>query len=464
MIGAAVRRRPLWILIALFAISIPAVTPRIYAADEIQYFSWLRSITFDHDASFDNEYRMFAASGTTGDPLFRDTFLALTNENGRRPSFATIGPAVLWSPAYALGHLTARLTGAPADGFSQPYISAVAYASAWYGFLAVLLSRAFVGKVLGDGWLPAVAIWLGTPLLFYMYVAPGFAHACSAFAVSLLLWTWLRVRRQWTPAGAAALAACGALVAMMREQDAILLLGPAVDFVRTTIRRSVDARAARPPLSGLLRTAVVAAVVFLVVYSPQIAAYEVLNGHFGPTYLVLRKMTWTSPHFLQVAFSPEHGLFFWTPLAAVSVVGLARLLFGVDRGHDRRWIAALALLMIVLQIYISGCVESWTVAGAFGQRRFVAITPLLTLGLAATRPSRPRTPPGAFWMLLLAAGIWWNVGLMAQFGLHTMDRQALSIRQNAWVTFVDLPRQAPRLIWRYLTNRQSFYGLPYDGR
>ena len=38
--------------------------------------------------------------------------------------------------------------------------------------------------------------------------------------------------------------------------------------------------------------------------------------------------------------------------------------------------------MVALQVYIGGSVESWTVAGAFGQRRFVALTPLLVIGLA----------------------------------------------------------------------------------
>ena len=52
------------------------------------------------------------------------------------------------------------------------------------------------------------------------------------------------------------------------------------------------------------------------------------------------------------------------------------------RRHVRR-IGWCALLMVALQIYVSGSVESWTVAGAFGQRRFVALTILLTIGLAA---------------------------------------------------------------------------------
>ena len=121
----------------------------------------------------------------------------------------------------------------------------------------------------------------------------------------------------------------------------------------------------------------------------------------------------------------------------------------------------LALLMVVLQIYISGSVESWTVAGSFGQRRLVALTPLLVLGVAAlAQASRARPAPRAALVIALTLCVWWNLGLMAQFGLHTMDRQRLTPRDNARQTFLELPRSLPSLVWRYLFHRESFFGLP----
>ena len=58
--------------------------------------------------------------------------------------------------------------------------------------------------------------------------------------------------------------------------------------------------------------------------------------------------------------------------------------------------------------------------------------------------------------------IWWNLGLMAQFGTNTMDRQRLSLPSNAWRTFVELPREGPALVWQYLTNRGAFYGRSHQ--
>ena len=229
----ALSRRELLLLACAFVLSLPAVTPRIYASDEIQYFSYLRSLWFDHDVSFENEYQYFYGLNIGRGEGFHATFLEQYTDAGRRPSFATIGSAILWSPFYAAADLMTRVAGGPADGFSRPYVSAVAYGSAFYGFAAILLSIAAARRIAGPGLLAGIVIWLGTPLLFYMYVSPPYSHACSAFAVALFVTIWLHVREEWSVSGAIALGLSGALMAMVREQDAFLALGPAVDFVAT---------------------------------------------------------------------------------------------------------------------------------------------------------------------------------------------------------------------------------------
>lgn len=470
-----------WLLVLVFLVSLPAVTTRINASDEIQFFSWLHSWTFDRDVDFDNEYRYFYDAGPGRNPGFVATFLEDTNEAGRRPNFAPIGSAVLWLPFYAAGHVAAGLSGVTTDGFSPPYIAAIAYGSAVYGLLAVLLSAGIARRLVGrSGVSAAVVVWLGTPLLFYMYLAPGFAHACSAFAVALFLWVWLRVRDRWSVSGMVALGLAGALLPMVREQDAFFLAGPAIDFCRWAWRHTRPTPAPAPgganAWTPVAIRAVVGTVICISAYTPQLAAYRALNGHPSPTETVARKMNWASPHFFDVLLSAEHGLLFWTPLILFSFGGLFWLALRRPRADgsrptapavgavapgDVRWIAGLMVLMCLLQVYVSGSVESWTVAGAFGQRRFVALTPLLTVGLAALLPP-PGSRPARLWVtgLLGAILIWWNLGLMAQFGLHLMDRQRLSPRENAYTTFVTLPRLAPSILVRYFSNRESLYGLP----
>jgi hypothetical protein len=441
-------RRELLALVAAFVLSLPAVTPRIYASDEIQYFSYLRSLWFDRDVSFENEYRHFFEQNIGRGEGFHATFLEQYTDAGRRPSFATIGSAVLWSPFYLAGDAIARLSGAPADGFSRPYVGAVAYGSAVYGFVAVLLSIAAARRLVGAGLLAGVLVLIGTPLLFYMYVSPPYSHACSAFAVALFVTVWLRVREAWTAGGAIALGLAGALMAMVREQDAILAVGPALDLTMHAVR------------SGRIGASMLAAAsggaAFVVGLLPQLLAYKALNGHYGPSRLVTRKMTWTAPHALEVLLSPNHGFFIWTPLAAIAIAGLVLLAFR-GRGGARR-IAACGLLMVAVQVYVSGSVESWTVAGAFGQRRFVALTVLLTIGLAACLQAVPRTALRPAAGIALAISVWWNVALIAAFGTGLMSRQRLEPQRNAYTAFVTVPTMLPDLVYRYLFDRQSFYG------
>jgi hypothetical protein len=90
----------------------------------------------------------------------------------------------------------------------------------------------------------------------------------------------------------------------------------------------------------------------------------------------------------------------------------------------------------------------------------VALTPLFAVGLAALEASVRGRARSLALAAVLGFCVWWNIGLMAQFGLHLMDRQRLSPRENARITFLELPRMAPAVAWRYLTDRESFFGLP----
>ncbi len=467
----------LW-LVLLFVVSLAAVTSRIYASDEIQYFAFLRSLWFDHDLSFENEYRYFYDHGIARSAGFHETFLERTTETGLRINFGTIGSALLWAPFYALADIVARASKAfgravDIDGFSQLYIAAVCYGSALYGFLAVLLSRAAANRLVAESGPAALAIWLGTPLAFYMYIAAPMAHACSAFVVSAFVLTWLIVRERWSTRGVIALGGLAALMAMVREQDAFFVVGPAVDFIWTVGRRWRDqGEATGVPVPRLMWSAAAGVAAFALVYLPQAISYIVLNGRIGPSGLVARKMNWMAPYGWRVLASVEHGLFFWTPMAALAVIGLGCLVYhrpptgavasgpaaarGRGRG-DQVIVGACFLIMLALQVYAAGSVESWTVAGAFGQRRFVGSSVVLTIGLAALWNAVRPGPLRVALKIAVVLCVWWNVGLMAQFGGGLMDRQRLDLGRNAYNTFVVVPLRLPELTYRYLFDRSSFY-------
>jgi hypothetical protein len=436
----------------VFLLSLPLVTARLRGADEIEYFSYLRSLVFDHDVELGNEYQHFYERDPIGLQGFKATFLDLREPaTGAHINFAPVGSAILWAPSYLVAHAcvsVARGFGASvaADGYSRPYVAATCLASALLGFLGLLLTRdaliRYDQRSDATATLAVLACWLATPLVYYMTVAPGFAHATSVFAVALLVWLSLRVLargeaslRDWALLGASV-----GLAALVYEKDALFVVVPAGVLLRVSSQRGLRAIG----LGG-----VTAAVTSLLVFAPQFLVYRALNGSFGPSHMVARKMSYSSPHFSEVLLDPAHGLFFWTPILVLASLGLVASL--VVR---RDLVSLLFTAALVLQAWINGSLESWSQAGAFGSRRFVSVTPVFAFGLAAVLAwllPRIGRVGGA---LLVGVFCWWNVSLMVQFGLKLMDRQRLEWPKVAVQQFTSVPARLGRTAYLYLVDRE----------
>jgi hypothetical protein len=472
------RDKPLLALLALFVVFAPLVTQRIYASDEIQYFAYTHSLFFDGDLDFGNEYLYFYESDREKfRDIYEDLYLKREPQTDLPINVAPIGTGLLWMPSYALAHLItlgANALGAdiPADGYSRIYIGAICLTSYIFGCLGLLFSYFLTRKYLGRR-VSAVAVatlWLATPLLFYMVIAPPWSHATSLLAVTLFLWYWDRTRREegrklweW-----ALLGALGGVMMLVREQDALFLVVPFVEAVfgffrgvqssKFKVQSSADeiqgeggwfARL-RAWLPGLVVMWVTAAVVFI----PQLIGYRVITGRFGPSQVVSGKFTFTSPNALNVLFSPEHGLVPWTPIVVLCLAGLV-VMWG---WRGERLVVTAFGVAFLLQVYIAGSFLTWQSAGSFGQRRFINCTAIFILGFAMLlawllEKGAPK------WLLGGMAGLFvaWNLGLIAQYALWcSSQRQALD-----WATVlrgqVELIWKLPSLAWDYVTNREQFY-------
>jgi hypothetical protein len=165
-------------------------------------------------------------------------------------------------------------------------------------------------------------------------------------------------------------------------------------------------------------------------------------------------MSWLSPHFFQVLFSSQHGLFFWSPVLLLFLAGGLLLL-------KRQRSAGLVLLAaFVAQVYISGCVDSWTQAGAFGARRFVGATAIFAAWgaflLEAVEPRFRRAGIAAVASILIL----WNVSLMIQFGLGLMDRKRLVWSQIVHNHLHEVPPRLGSVVSSYLFARERLEGSP----
>ena len=71
---------------------------RIVLGDALHHYVQLRSVVFDRDLKFTNEYLRMYGPGAGQDP--ETEWIVKTNDTGHIRNLMPVGPAVLWSPLF----------------------------------------------------------------------------------------------------------------------------------------------------------------------------------------------------------------------------------------------------------------------------------------------------------------------------------------------------------------------------
>ena len=455
------------ILLVLFLLSLPLVNPIVHG-DGVGYYAFARAPLIDHNLDFAKDYQSANASfrgsrlDESGQP--KSDFRTPT---GHLDNHFTVGPAILWTPFLLVTHagvLLARALGSSvaADGFSAPYRITMALATAFYAFLGLFLAFRLARQYVEERWalLATIAIWWASSLPVYMYFNPSWSHAHSAFAVALFLWHWHRTRSSRSFSQWLLLALIAGLMLNVYYANAMVLVVLVVEAARqylSALRRSTlpDAFVIPRVPELLLRHLFFAAVVLVCLLPTLITRYIVYGGALKSGYVPLRDWLWFSPAFLDVLFASNHGLLAWTPILLLAIVGL--FLF-----WRREPLAGAPLLAAFLAFYVFiACYPDWAGIASYGNRFFVSLTPFFILGLAVflDRVSTffsSRRAALAVASALLALFIFWNVGLMFQWGAHLIPaRGSVSFSEVIHNQFFVVPRQLSADLQRYFFKRKA---------
>jgi len=374
--------------------AMPKPGGRVVVGDATHHFVQLRSMVFDHDLDFRNEYvRLYGLERE--EPGTEWVFTELTR-TGHVRNYMPVGPALLWAPLYivvaaAQTALSWAGLAAKPDGFDWslqlvPGVTGIiaATVAAW---IAYRLARTRTSSSAAA--FAVFGVWLGTHAVYYTLASPSYSHTASMLACAIFLASWLRTRHA---VGIVRLAWWGALcglAALMRWQDALFVAVPLIEAARWPV-----------PIARRAAGAVAVAAGFLIAFSPQMAVWTVLYGQplalpQGPSF-----MQWTAPHPFLVLLSDNHGLFTWAPLLLPATAGLVTWL-------RREPSVALPIAVVVLASwYTNAAVADWWAGEAFGARRFLSLFPLFVVGLAAWLEPQP------------ASGVRpWRLGVVAVLGL-----------------------------------------------
>jgi hypothetical protein len=361
-------------------------------ADGREYFVQVRSLVIDGDLDFANENALFRSND---------------------PGIFPFGSAVLWVPFFVAAHLwlgILNLAGGELsrNGFANPYQMAIGLGTLIYGFAGLLMIQ-HIARDYFDRKVAAIAtafVALGSFIVWYLAVESSYSHGNSLFATTLFLFVWHRTRGRRSRTQWAWLGLAGALMTMVRWQNALFLIFALADGVgdlwrawraRGRLRR---AAASRPAVAAVLEGGAAFAAAFVIGFLPQLAFWKLAyGGWLAMPDAQTGQQWWADSLMVDVLFSANHGLFAWSPVVFLAILGVPLFL-----ARDPR-LGGLLALVFAAQVYVNGAVGQWWGGHAFGARRFAGCALLFALGLAALiawTQKRPLKAVGAALLVLVA--------------------------------------------------------------
>jgi hypothetical protein len=452
--------RLFWFLFLFFLLSLPFINPIVHG-DGVGFYAYARAPLIQHNLHFEEDWRH--AHLNFSQPRIGPDGQLLPEEytqTGYVSNLHSTGPAILWMPFLLLAHFSVlfiRLFGAqtPANGFSFPYILAMAVGTAVYGFLGLLFSFSLARKYI-DEWsafFATVGVWFASSLPVYMYFNPAWSHAHSVFVVAFFIWYWDKTRKERTGGQWLLLGVLAGLMVDVYFPNGIFMLLPLIESLRgyaAALKSAVNK--AMPLFGGNL----LFGLALLVTVLPTLISRRIIFGgflRFGP-YLQYT-WDWSAPHWREVLFSSDHGLFSWTPLLFLALCGL------VMAPRAAREFSLYLIACSLAFYYVIASYPYWDGMSSFGNRFFISLTPIFVFGVAvflnriADLFSSVRVAKVAC-ASVVACFILWNFGLIYQWGTHLIPvRGPISFREAAYNQFHVVPGQISSHLRSYFFRRDD---------
>jgi hypothetical protein len=425
-------------------------------SDAFYYYAYLRSLTFDRDVSLANDYRMLGLGDKPH--LFEPTV------TGYAHSAWTMGPAIVWSPFFATGHIVATRLAAQGrdvavDGTSFPYRQSIVIAGLVYAligwWLALRLCEHWFGTRLAAT--ATVLVAGGSFMLWYMIVEPTMTHAPSMAAVAGFFLYWARTRDHRSVRGWIVLGLIAGLMTLLRWQNALFAIVPACDAAVALWHawRANDRSRVRATLLGGLVFTAVAAIAFL----PQMLAWHAIYGSLLAVSPVGPQIRLADPELVLTLFSSRNGLLAMSPILYIGALGLLAF------SRRRPSIGVPMVLATVAMVWFNASIQDWWGSDGYGGRRFDGIIPLMVIGVACALDSlRGWVSARPQWIVAGAAAVLvaWNLTLMAtaqdgtvRLGEAIPFGQVSGAQARVWHAWIGHPFSFPANLWFALRNGVS---------
>lgn len=160
----------------------------VIGGDGFAYYAYIRSILFDGDLNFHNEFSFFDDSFKTNTIKYWQT------PSAKAGNPFSVGPSLFWSPFIFLAKILQNIftfrDPYPLAGYNAPFQISIAIATIFYTSIALILLFSALKKLFKKNisWWSTILIVGISPLIYYLIYEPSMSHGLSLFSSSLLFY------------------------------------------------------------------------------------------------------------------------------------------------------------------------------------------------------------------------------------------------------------------------------------
>lgn len=338
---------------------------RLIKDDVHYYYVYVPSVIVYHD------YRLGRVYNKLPGYVRNELWLPNHKETGRAYSKMSMGLALIYAPFTVFAHyvLVPVMNWEP-DGYSPPYklgllMSAMVFLLLGLWHLRKILLQHYSETVTG---LTLAIVVLGTNLSWYSTTEATMSHVYS-FALIIIFY---RLLQGWliTPSIRTTLLTgfVFGLLVLVRPTNLMFLVlffttsdfGDRIRFLFRNFARI------------LLMLAM-----FLVVWAPQFAFWKYVSGDWFFYTYDKESFFWNNPQIISSLFSFRKGWLLYTPLMALSIIGLPIL------WKQNKTLFIQVVSVCILLIYINSSWWCWWFGGSYGNRAYIDGYGIFALSIGA---------------------------------------------------------------------------------
>lgn len=283
------------------------------------------------------------------------------------------GMSFVLTPAFWVGDMWARLSGAPRDGFSKPYTTAVWIWGLIMNFFGLWLSRKILLRYFDEitAAIALILMFLVSNLYFFMGYGNEIPHVHLFTLLCLLI--WLTIRWYDKPDLITALLGglTAGLIAVSRPSEILVLLIPLLWGVH-------NKETAQAKLMLLLKnwpSVIVMGLGIALPLIPQLLYWKAVSGQW--IFQVYNdpgsQLDLQNPRFLYTLFSFRKGWLIYSPVMVFGLWGLWKSI------KDKKVWGWAAVSYFILNLYL---IASFTSLISYGWRAFIQTYAALLLPMA----------------------------------------------------------------------------------